>query len=560
MAKKSQILSDDQMSAVMSILKSSDEIDLQDAVQQVWGKANKTPLPDDIAGKAAEQIYKESRRFFGDSALADAIPQEAQEGYSNIWANTEAYRRENHKRTKATPVPSWMQESEETAAPNVDEPGSSETAKGQQTAQEAVETPKISESLRTRLKGQTPRKMSGRHKKTGEAVYHDRTELQQDINDGHYGTSEQRHHLATPTGTDKSESTSGSEVKPDYEDMTPEQIQEMSSTGTKAAAGKSDYAKKIKSENESFAKANDEYEQKRKNLLEQDGDHRDDLAKLDAEHKALGRAHGVNRIQNAMNAMQNTEALKTAFAAEHAKHPNLTKSNFMQTALDNRGGFLGDQKKLIGAMQDELGLDKAGRAEMSEAISQIGDAGRIAAENQRIARTRYGKFIKAVNSKGGLDAMSNDEMIKLLGLNQKAQDKLFVHDSGLSKEAAEAQKSKVLKNLITKKAEYGEREISKAADFAKRTRAGDAEAIYDATHREGMSRNAASHIAAARKSASKAAGEASKSGKGLGLKAKGGIALGLLALGGVLGSMMGGHGEKTNAEMYNPNPQPQYYS
>ena len=48
--------------------------------------------------------------------------------------------------------------------------------------------------------------------------------------------------------------------------------------------------------------------------------------------------------------------------------------------------------------------------------------------------------------------------------------------------------------------------------------------------------------------------------KGLGLKGKAGAVMGLLALGGVLGNMMGNHGEQSNAQMYNPNPQPQYYS
>ena len=48
-------------------------------------------------------------------------------------------------------------------------------------------------------------------------------------------------------------------------------------------------------------------------------------------------------------------------------------------------------------------------------------------------------------------------------------------------------------------------------------------------------------------------------GKGFGWKGKAGAGVALLALGGVIGSMFAG-GHKSNAELYNPNPQPQYYS
>ena len=52
--------------------------------------------------------------------------------------------------------------------------------------------------------------------------------------------------------------------------------------------------------------------------------------------------------------------------------------------------------------------------------------------------------------------------------------------------------------------------------------------------------------------------EAVKKFGGHGWKAKAGAVGGLLALGAVLGNMMGNHGEQSNAQLYNPNPQPQY--
>lgn len=47
--------------------------------------------------------------------------------------------------------------------------------------------------------------------------------------------------------------------------------------------------------------------------------------------------------------------------------------------------------------------------------------------------------------------------------------------------------------------------------------------------------------------------------KGWGWKGKAGAVAGLLALGGIIGNQFAG-GHKSNAELYNPNPQPQYYS
>ena len=46
--------------------------------------------------------------------------------------------------------------------------------------------------------------------------------------------------------------------------------------------------------------------------------------------------------------------------------------------------------------------------------------------------------------------------------------------------------------------------------------------------------------------------------EGLGWKSKAGAVAALLGVGAVLGNMMGNHGEQSNAQLYNPNPQPQY--
>lgn len=57
----------------------------------------------------------------------------------------------------------------------------------------------------------------------------------------------------------------------------------------------------------------------------------------------------------------------------------------------------------------------------------------------------------------------------------------------------------------------------------------------------------------------RAAENAAKKLKNLGWKGKAGAVVGLLALGGIIGNQFAG-GHQTNAQLYNPSPQPQYYS
>ena len=82
----------------------------------------------------------------------------------------------------------------------------------------------------------------------------------------------------------------------------------------------------------------------------------------------------------------------------------------------------------------------------------------------------------------------------------------------------------------------------------------DAEAIGEAQSKSGIKNT----VKAGQKEY--AAKQAAKtSSKGWGWKGKAGAVAGLLALGGVIGNQFAG-GHKSNAELYNPNPQPQYYS
>lgn len=111
--------------------------------------------------------------------------------------------------------------------------------------------------------------------------------------------------------------------------------------------------------------------------------------------------------------------------------------------------------------------------------------------------------------------------------------------------------------------EYGDHDrhvrITRAA-LAERNRqinevTGDAMTLYGSSDMDARSAARKNMTASTRKQLAEAA---KKGSKGLGWKGKAGAAAALLGGLAVLGTMMGNHGEQSNAQLYNPGPQPQY--
>ena len=84
---------------------------------------------------------------------------------------------------------------------------------------------------------------------------------------------------------------------------------------------------------------------------------------------------------------------------------------------------------------------------------------------------------------------------------------------------------------------------------------GDAVTLYGSQDMNARSAARKNMTASTRKQLAEAA---KKGSKGLGWKGKAGAAAALLGGLAVLGTMMGNHGEQSNAQLYNPGPQPQY--
>lgn len=372
------------------------------------------------------------------------------------------------------------------------------------------------------------------------------------------------------------------------------------------------YAKAIKEENDRYTKETAGFDEKRKSLLRADGNQTEALKGLETERAVAARQHGINRIQNAMDAMQGTEAFNAMYEAEHLGHPNVTKSSFLTTGIH---GFLSPRNKapkdnelhkvrsgFIDNVSKELGLSAEETKELGTVSSTINQAYGNVQKQQAEIKSRYGESMKLVNSKDGLANMTTEQKIKHLGLSSRQVEQLNknipltvqetmtdklksawysltggtaygskYHDlhRDIFKRAAterEQQIGQALDKMIMGRAQAGEWASKQTADRLAAIKRGDAAAIYDAAHAyDGPNANKTGALlreAPAAKAAAKAAAKkaAAETGGGSGIKWKGkvGAAAALLGLGAVFGTMMGHHGEQSNAQLYNPNPQPQY--
>ena len=372
---------------------------------------------------------------------------------------------------------------------------------------------------------------------------------------------------------------------------------------TGASSEPSAYAKAIKEENDRYTKETAGFDEKRKSLLRADGNQTEALKGLETERAVAARQHGINRIQNAMDAMQGTEAFGKLYETEHLQSSGITKTGFLTRGMhyasfteEERNGFLKSVSK-------ELGLTAEETKELKTASSSINQAYKNIWKQQAEIKSRYGESMKLVNSKDGLANMTTEQKIKHLGLTDKQVENLrkglpmsrtgsvvdrargflsstfsnvkdFFHGrmnmsnttsstyGQLQEARREKQLGQALDNMIIQRAKTGKWASEQTADRLAAIKRGDAAAIYDAAHAyDGPNANKTGALlreAPAAKAAAKKAAAETGGGSGIKWKGKVGAAAALLGLGAVFGTMMGHHGEQSNAQLYNPNPQPQY--
>lgn len=239
--------------------------------------------------------------------------------------------------------------------------------------------------------------------------------------------------------------------------------------------------------------------------------------------------------------------------------------NAMTALQDEKARVQKKYGNVMGAVEDKT---KWGSMSNTEKLKAMGKSDR---EIERISnhyRGHFGKlrsaFGRVADSVGAIKSVATgkDGGLKLSGLRNRVSDAYNERQSARSTRRLNSSKkaTEAVDTAGKRMAARGQRlndMTDKTIDDLKRGDYKSAKIINDIA--DGKSANRV--IQKANPMKRSAAEKAPVGGKkGLGLKGKAGAVMGLLALGGVLGNMMGNHGEQSNAQMYNPNPQPQYYS
>ena len=234
-------------------------------------------------------------------------------------------------------------------------------------------------------------------------------------------------------------------------------------------------------------------------------------------------------------------------------------------AKRNVNNLIDQQKSFLEKMD---GVESMGRDELRKAAADNGDFAKqyksvIDEAGKFSLKERFGQKV------GYVKAAIKDTVFNLFGggTAERMNDTHHYRNeykAGIQEKIEQRVDSKIREDILSTRKSVGESlgrsekildQINKHNPLA--IAAGQTnEGIYK--YGEAMKGQAKREAAAqATKGAGEAAGKAAS--KGWGWKGKAGAVAGLLALGGVIGNQFAG-GHKSNAELYNPNPQPQYYS
>ena len=116
-----------------------------------------------------------------------------------------------------------------------------------------------------------------------------------------------------------------------------------------------------------------------------------------------------------------------------------------------------------------------------------------------------------------------------------------------------------IKNAYDKKLKGTEERLKNQQTILQKINNYDDTAISSSQTAKGAHKAAGRYGLTGEQGEKRATENAAKKFKNLGWKGKAGAVVGLLALGGIIGNQFAG-GHQTNAQLYNPSPQPQYYS
>ena len=332
-----------------------------------------------------------------------------------------------------------------------------------------------------------------------------------------------------------------------------------------------------------------------------------------------GGFKNASRQWDAMDAFDKANMMRTGKAYGQALE-NIKKSGTENAATNNMvaslkaakeagvadGEIFSGGKQLGSDLARQMGLKKSAGKQLSKDLETAKNAMTTLEAEQKRAHKAYDGIIEAVGDKKKWASMTNAQKAGAIGMHAKQAIRLNESMSGrfgrakslfgkvvdrigsvktaianrgqglsLRQEAAMSYHSRQLRRA--KKAINSNEKLGSALDAIGRRKAARGERVIGATDkaiedlkarndRSAQMINDIKNGKSARGVVQRAnpemmkrtVAEGPKGGKGLGWKSKAGAVAALLGVGAVLGNMMGNHGEQSNAQLYNPNPQPQY--
>lgn len=176
-------------------------------------------------------------------------------------------------------------------------------------------------------------------------------------------------------------------------------------------------------------------------------------------------------------------------------------------------------------------------------------------------KTDYLKMRQSFNAEelSELTKVSGAKRARFMDTLSKGINKLSFGHLNLNNNRVLNIQNEQIKNAYDKKLKGTEERLKNQQTLLQKINNYDDTAISSSQTAKGAHKAAGRYGLTGEQGEKRATENAAKKLKNLGWKGKAGAVVGLLALGGIIGNQFAG-GHQTNAQLYNPSPQPQYYS
>lgn len=339
----------------------------------------------------------------------------------------------------------------------------------------------------------------------------------------------------------------------------------------------SDYKKRVEEKeaadvkelNSSLDKKQEEEEKNRQKKLDEINDKKYGHQDISAEEK-YGEGGVLDKAYSSGNSSEefgkilrnNKKAFQKGVKDKSIRGYN--SDHFSQYLDDNIGKIAeGSSAEAKKAFLDYAQTVKTARTNAEEQIENTKIKLDELKENGRKVngKTDYLKMRQSFNAEelSELTKVSGAKRARFMDTLSKGINKLSFGHLHLNNNRVLNIQNEQIKNAYDKKLKGTEERLKNQQTLLQKINNYDDTAISSSQTAKGAHKAAGRYGLTGEQGEKRATENAAKKFKNLGWKGKAGAVVGLLALGGIIGNQFAG-GHQTNAQLYNPSPQPQYYS